>query len=61
MMTQMEAQGWTGDDLRSRASEVLSHLSEEQLLEVLAFARSLEAAPRHLKDHVLEDLIEDLH
>jgi hypothetical protein len=61
MMTQMEAQGWTGDDLRSRASEVLAHLTEEQLLIVLAYARSLQRQPRALKDHVLEDLVEDFH
>jgi hypothetical protein len=61
MMTHMEAQGLTTADLRHRASEVLSHLSEDQLLVVLAFARSLAGEHAVAKDHVLEDLLEDLH
>jgi len=60
--TQLEAQGITCADLRSQTNEILSTLSEDQLLVVLAYARAL-MAQQHvvLRGHVLEDLIEDLH
>jgi hypothetical protein len=62
MITHMQAQGLTTTDLRSQAAEVLTHLSEDQLLEVLAFARSLEGAVIHRSGHALEGLLdEDVH
>jgi hypothetical protein len=60
--TQLEAQGMTCADLRSQANEILSSLSEDQLLVVLAYARALVAEPHAvLRDNMLEELIEDLH
>ena len=59
--TQLEAQGMTCADLRVQTAEVLSTLSEDQLLVVLAYARAL-MAERHLPaHHLLEDLLEDTH
>ena len=61
MISHMDAQGLSSADLRTQAAEVLSHLTQEQVLEVLAYARSLEIAAAH-RDHVLEDLLdEDVH
>lgn len=60
--TQLEAQGMTCADLKSQAVEVLSTLSEDQLLVVLAYARALVAEPHvSLSGSLLEDLLEDVH
>jgi len=60
--SQLQAQGMTCADLKSQAVEVLSTLSEDQLLVVLAYARALVDEPHAtLHGHALEDLIEDLH
>jgi hypothetical protein len=60
--TQLEAQGMSSVDLKSQANEILSTLSEDQLLVVLAYARALAAEPHvTLRDNVLVDLLEDLH
>ena len=60
--TQLEAQGMTCADLKSQAVEVLSTLSEDQLLVVLAYARALAVEPHvTLSGHLLEDLLEDVH
>ena len=65
-MSHMEAQGLTTTDLRSQAVEVLSTLSEDQLLVVLAYARALAVEchlplPPDFRDDLLEDLLEDHH
>jgi hypothetical protein len=64
--THMEAQGLTSTDLRSQAVEVLSTLSEDHLLVVLAYARALAVSthlpfPQDLRDDLLEELLEDRH
>ena len=65
MITHMEAQGLTNADLRTQAAEVLSTLSEDRLLVVLAYARALAGEPPvpppPVQDHLLEALLEDRH
>ena len=59
LMSQMETQGISPDDLRVQAYLVLDTLNEEQLLEVVAYARCLKSEPLvRPKDHALESLIE---
>jgi hypothetical protein len=66
LMTQMEVQGMNGDALRVQAFQVLGTLSEDQLLVILSYARSLlgeTLVPRHhghgYAHHPLEDLVEE--
>ena len=64
MISHMEAQGLSTTDLRVQAAAVLSELTEDQLLVVLAYARALTAQHHFhasLPDHILEDLLEDRH
>jgi hypothetical protein len=60
LMTHTAAQGMGTDELRVQALEVMATLSEDQLLVVIAYARSLlgETFSRPI-DHALESLIEE--
>jgi hypothetical protein len=57
-MTQTQTQGISPDDLRVQAFMVLDTLNEEQLLEVVAYARCLQSEPVHVRENALESLIE---
>jgi len=58
-MTQMQTQGISADDLRVQAYLVMDTLTEEQLLEVVAYARCLLSEPLvRPRDHALESLID---
>jgi hypothetical protein len=60
LMTQLETQGMSSHQLRMQAVEVMSTLTDEQLLVVIAYSRMLlgEMAARH-KAHALESLVEE--
>lgn len=59
LMTHSQAQGLRTDELRIQALQVLSTLSEDQLLIVTSYARALLGDPVAPKRHALETLVEE--
>jgi hypothetical protein len=59
LMTQLETQGMNSHQLRMQAVEVMSTLTDEQLLVVIAYARMLLGDLERHKGHALEHLLED--
>jgi len=59
LMTHSEAQGLNLDELHAQALQVLSTLSEDQLVVVISYARALLGGAFPAKTHALEDLLEE--
>jgi uncharacterized protein HemY len=60
LVTHTQAQGMSTQALRDQALHVLSSLPEDQLLVVIAYARSLLGdGLMRAQTHVLEDLVEE--
>jgi hypothetical protein len=60
LMTHAQAQGLDTEELHRHAVRVLAMLSDEQLLEMIAYAHALMGDTPH-PAHALEDLVEERH